>query len=445
MKFDTTGRGLKAAAVAAQIGALFAACVTVAGAAPSMRDVLVASYKLRDLSGVALSSDGARIAWQEGYHDPARLLQSLTYDSIYVASVNGGDRTRVSAGTRDGLYDEEEPVFSPDGRRLAFFSDARSRGQLQLYAADADGNNVRQITTIAGNAARLTWSPDGKLLAFLYIAAAHRKAGAIAPGARDVGVIGSETDEQRIATVDSAGGTPRFVTPSDTYVYEYGWSPDSRQLAATYAKGNGDNNWWVARLATVDASTGAMRDLLAPSYQINDPQWSPDGNRIALIGGIMSDFGSTGGDVYLVDARSGETRDVTDGAPVSVQSLRWNDASSLDVVAHVAGAMRLMRLDLAAPGTSALTSLTQRDESLWSWSSAQNGNVVALVRASFADPARSLGRRAVGIAAGDVEQRRPNAAVRQSRVAALERRRRSGAGMADLSRSSTIPAAAIPW
>ena len=388
MKPNTTGRLPRGAAIATQIGTLFVACMTVAAAAPSMRDVLVASYKLHDLSGLALSFDGARVAWQEGYRDPVRLLQSPPYDSIYVAGVSGGKRTRITAGTRAGLYDEENPVWSPDGRRVAFFSDARSKGQLQLYEADADGSKVRQMTTLAGNAARLTWSPDGTRLAFLYIAAAHRQAGAIAPGARDVGVIGSEVDEQRIATVDSAsGGRLRFVTPSDTYVYEYGWSPDSRQLAATYAKGNGDNNWWIARLATVDASTGTMRDLLTPSYQINDPQWSPDGSRIAVIGGIMSDFGSTGGDVFLVDARSGESRNVTDGAPVSVQSLRWNDASSLDVVAHVSGAMRLMRLDLAAPGTSTLTSLTDGEESLWSWSSARNGKVVALVRASFADPA----------------------------------------------------------
>jgi hypothetical protein len=54
-----------------------------------------------------------------------------------------------------------------------------------------------------------------------------------------------------------------LLTPSDTYVYEYG-SPDSRQIAATYAKGNGNNNWWIAHLARVDVATGAMRDLLAP-------------------------------------------------------------------------------------------------------------------------------------------------------------------------------------
>jgi dipeptidyl aminopeptidase/acylaminoacyl peptidase len=359
---------------------------TTASAAPTMREVLKATYAVRSLSALDLAPDGSAVAWQESFRDPQRLLNSPEYDGIYLQRLNGGQRVTLTAGNRGGYYDEENPVWSPDGRELAFFSDARSKGQLQIFVADAVGEHVHQLGRIQGDAQRLTWSPTGKSLAFLYIPAAHRKAGALAPGARDVGVIGTTVDEQRLATIDLANGRVRLITPSDTYIYEYGWSPDGRRIAATYAKGNGDNNWWVARLARIDLATGAMHDLLAPPYQIDDPQWSPDGSRIAIIGGIMSDFGSTGGDVYLVDAQTGASRDLTDGAPVSVQSLRWNDASSLDLVAHVSGAMHLMRLDVSNTGTTSLTTLTDRDESLWSWSSAKTGSVVALVRASFAEP-----------------------------------------------------------
>jgi dipeptidyl aminopeptidase/acylaminoacyl peptidase len=360
--------------------------VPAAGAPPSMRQVLTATYAVRALSAVDLAPDGSAVAWQETFHDERRLLQSPRYSALYVQRLDGGGRVLLTAGERGAYYDEENPVWSPEGREVAFLSDARSKKQLQLFVADADGRHVHQLTRLSGDVQRLTWAPNGKSLAFLYIAGAHREAGALAPGARDVGVIGTRVDEQRLAIIDARGGAIHLLTPSDAYVYEYGWSPDSRQIAATYAKGNGDNNWWIARLARVDVATGAMRDLLVPSYQIDDPQWSPDGREIAIIGGIMSDFGSTGGDLYLVDAQSGASRDLTDGAPVSVQSLRWNDSSSLDVVAHVSGAMHLMRLDVSNTGTTSLTTLTDREESLWSWSSAKGGKVVALVRASYADP-----------------------------------------------------------
>jgi dipeptidyl aminopeptidase/acylaminoacyl peptidase len=364
----------------------FAAVTIVADARPSMRDVLVATYRVRDLIGVELSRDGREVAWTERFRDPRNLLHSPLYSAVYVKGLAGGGRRRVTAGSTDGYFMEAGAVWSPDGHQIAFLSDARSPNQLQLFVEGSDGRSLRQVGRLSGDVQRLTWSPNGKMLAVLYIAGAHRQAGALAPGARDVGVIGATVEEQRLLTIDVSNGAQRLVTPPDTYVYEYGWSPDGRQVAVTYANGNGDDNWWIARLARVDVATGAIHDLLAPAYQINDPQWSPDGSRIAVIGGIMSDFGSTGGDVYLVDVRTGESRDVTDGSPISVQSLRWNDASSLDVVAHLSGSMHLMRLDLTNAGTTSLTSLTNGEESILSWSSARGGAIVALARQSFTNP-----------------------------------------------------------
>ena len=366
---------------------VLAAGLGLVGAAPSqvpsMREVLRASYALRDLGAVALSPSGDAVAWQEGYHDPQRLLDSPQSNAVYLQPLAGGTRVRVSAASAGGNYDEQNPVWSPDGARIAFLSDARSKGQLQIFVARADGTKARQVGSLHGNVQRLTWSPDGASLAFLYIPGAHRKAGAIAPGARDVGVIGSVVDEQRLATVAVSNGALALRTPDDTYVYEYGWSPDGTKVAVTYARGNGDDNWWIARLAAVDLASGTMRDLLAPSYQINDPVWSPDGTKIALIGGIMSDFGSTGGDVYLVDAQTGGQRDATPGAAFSAQSLRWNADGSLDMVADRGGSMSLVRLD---PATGATTALTDKDEAIRSWTTAKGGALVALARTSFDEP-----------------------------------------------------------
>ncbi|HVR46434.1 MAG TPA: S9 family peptidase [Candidatus Binatia bacterium] len=363
--------------------AVVLSCGVAAAAPPTMREVLTASYAVRDLTDVALSPNGTAVAWEESFHDPRRLLESPLYHAAYVQSPGGGTRIHLTAGAPAEYYDEENPVWSPDGRSLAFLSDARSKDQLQIFVASATGSRVRELGRLSGNVQRLTWSPAGDVLAVLYIAGAHRKAGALQPGARDVGVVGSVVDEQRLAIMNARTGTMRVLTPADRYVYEYGWSPDGRSIAATYAVGNGDNNWWVARLARVDVASGAMRDLLAPSYQIDDPQWSPDGKQIAIIGGIMSDFGSTGGDLYLVDAQTGASRNLTAGVPISVQSLRWSDADSLDVVTHVPGAMRLMRVD-AAGGN--IATLTDRPETLRSWSSAKAGRLVALARESFDAP-----------------------------------------------------------
>ena len=374
------------AALVALAVSVMCATAAVAQTPPSMRTILTNTFAIRDLSDVNLSSDGTKLAWAEGFRDPRDLLRSPHYSAIFVQGIARGARIHVSAGNPQRYYNEQNPVWSPDGRRLAFLSDARSHRQSQLFTWDETSRAVRQIGGLHGDVQTVRWSPNGTAIAVLYIPGAVRDAGALAPGSRDVGVIGSKVEEQRLAVVDLSSGAIRFITPADTYVYQYDWSPDGRSVAVTYATGNGDNNWWIARLARVDVATGAMRDLLKPSFQIADPRWSPDGTRIAVIGGIMSDFISTGGDVYLVDASTGDSRNLTDGAPISAQSLQWNDGSSLDLVAHRSGSMSLMRLNIANAGTVSLTRLTDREESLWSWSTARAGAVVALVRASFTEP-----------------------------------------------------------
>jgi len=361
------------------------AAIALLGAAPSappsMAQVLQASYAVRDLGNVELSSDGSAVVYREAIESAEPATVVVRRSRVFVQRL-GQAPVRITAGD-GGDFNETEPRWSPDGRNIAFLSDARTRGQLQLYVCDAQGRGPRRAGTLAGNVQGLRWAPDGRSVSVLYIASAHRQAGALAPGARDVGVIGSVVDEQRIALVDVATGSMRPITPPDDYVYEYDWAPDGRRIAFTYARGNGDNNWWIAKLATIGSDGAGMRDVLAPHFQIDAPRWSPDGRKIALIGGLMSDFGATGGDLYVVDPGTGAARDVTPSDALSVQSLQWIAPNRIDFVAHVRGAMHLMRLDLDGGSPAPLT---DRPESVLSWSAARGGGVVAIVRQSFDDP-----------------------------------------------------------
>ena len=116
--------------------------------------------------------------------------------------------------------------------------------------------------------------------------------------------------------------------PPDRYIYEYDWTPDGRGFVASTALGNGDDNWWVATLDAIDATTGAVRQIAKPTTQLNFPRVSPDGKTVAYIGGLMSDFGSVGGDIYTVPFAGGTPVDITKGSKTTNTSLFWPRAGS---------------------------------------------------------------------------------------------------------------------
>ena len=171
----------------------------------------------------------------------------------------------------------------------------------------------------------------------------------------------------------------RQITPADTYVYEYDWSPDSSHLAYTASRGNGDNNWWIARLYSVTVM-GGVKLLNQPSLQIANPRWSPDGKQIAYIGGIMSDEGSTGGDIYVVSAEGGAAIDATPGRKSSPSWLEWMASGKILFTETIDGGTALATLD---PLDLTSETLWQRDETVTALSVSQDGKVAAAVRSAW--------------------------------------------------------------
>ena len=303
------------------VEARLAAAQKAKTAAP-LNDVIKTLFAAHRFEQTAISPDGKKVAWVETLITRKGAPTGATV--IYVADAGGKTpQKRISAGVADAIHAEGSVAWSSDSKKLAFLSDAAKAGQLQLYVIDAAGGSARKLTQVKGFLSTPGWSPDGKTIALLFTENATRAAGPLVAETPETGEIKDAFFEQRLALVDVASGTLRQISPADTYIYEYDWSPDGRRFAVTAALGNGDNNWYIAELYTLDAATGLMKSVHKPPLQIANPSWSPDGKKIAFIAGLMSDEPSVGGDIYTIPATGGEAANVTPDMKASASWLTW--------------------------------------------------------------------------------------------------------------------------
>ncbi len=331
-------------------GLVFALALAAQGAAqaPAAAGPAGPPAQIRLYREVTISPTGERLASIEA--DELAATDNEPHETVVLRNrVTGEVQARFDPCP---TCDYSGPAWSPDGQALAFVAGNR-RGRTAALIVVRDGKPTVALD-FAGLLAQPRWSPDGKTLAVLATDRPRKLTGATQAGAALVGEIGRDTDEQRVAVLPAAGGPLTFLSPADTFVYEYDWAPDGKGFAVSEAKGDGDNNWWIARLAYVGTDK-SFREIAAPNVQIKYPRVSPDGKTVAFIGGLMSDFGPTGGDLWTVPLSGGTPVNRTPAFKGSFSSLMWRKPA-LFATALVGDHNTLMTVDAATGATKTLLS-----------------------------------------------------------------------------------------
>jgi tricorn protease len=144
--------------------------------------------------------------------------------------------------------------WSPDGRKIAYISDAT--GEDELYVVDQDGSGKPEALTqdLACYLYGPEWAPDSKRIAFQD---AHH----------NVYVV-SLADHKRVTVVrDELGGTPDMA-----------WSPDGQFLALTLRNPNQNTSLWIW-----SAAENHLRRVTDDLFPVSSPAWSPDGAYLYLL------------------------------------------------------------------------------------------------------------------------------------------------------------------
>ena len=185
----------------------------------------------------------------------------------------------------NGGSSEYDPVWSPDGKQIAF------RSGYRVYVMDAKGTEVFAVSPSDGWAKAPTWSPDGQTLAFSYSPTAD--------------TTNDQEQGWAIVTVDLNDQQKTLVPLTSTSAADHdpAWSPDGERIAFMSYRNDPDGDIFV-----IDVDGSGLTSVAAgPGAQVQ-PDWSPSGNKLVFSGQTSE---ASGADIYIKRMGGGEARKVT--------------------------------------------------------------------------------------------------------------------------------------
>jgi tricorn protease len=175
----------------------------------------------------------------------------VTHGEIFTIATDRGGVQRVT----ETPWREENPRWSPDGKRIAFISDRT--GREEVWVADERGQNLKQLSDVDCDKSALVWAPDSKSL--LWSGSDHQlRRTQLADGQTEV-VAASDLGDI---------GTPQFAPDGNWISYS---KPDAMMRQHVYVK----------KLEGGEERRIAAEDFLTST----GGKWTPDGKKLLLLGG----------------------------------------------------------------------------------------------------------------------------------------------------------------
>ena len=260
---------------------------------------------------------------------------------IYAIQADGSGLLQLTADPAS----DDSPALSPDGTQVAFLS-ARDDPDPQfpnlkyeIYLVQVDGTGLTRLTTTAAAEDHPAWAPDGRRLLF------------------DADYDGDGFYEIYSMAVD---GTDLVRLTTGEHNDQFAdWSPDGQQIAFASDRNGG---WDIF---VMDAAGGDPQALTTGKAWELFPAWSPDGEWIAY---NTLTPGSRNTDIAVMDRSGGEVMQLTD-APGFDENPAWSpDGQWLAFQTERTGDFQIfvMRPD----GTAAQPLFACPSDALWpSWGS----------------------------------------------------------------------------
>ena len=302
-------------------------------------DDLIQMHRVADPK---ISPDGKWVAYAISTPD---IEVNRNASNIWAVRTSGGEAVQLTSSGHDS-----SPVWSPDGKTLAFLSSRD--GNSQVYFLRMDGGEAREVTHLSTGADIVKFSPDGKTLAFT---------SSVYPDCKDDACNSARDAEKEKSKVKA------HVTEQLLYRHWTHWFDGKRaHLFVMPADGSS---------APRDLTAGADYDV--PPDERGGPEdinFSPDGKEICFTAVTDKvEAISTNGDLFIVPVAGGETKQITsnpafDGNPVYSPDGKYIAYHAQNIPGYESDRWRVMLYERIGGQIKSLTDNFDRSAADLTWS-----------------------------------------------------------------------------
>ena len=291
-----------------------------------------------------ISPDGKQVIYVRRSND---IMTDRTRSNLWIANVDGS-RHRPIFSAVDSY---SSPRWSPSGDRIAYVTGAEGRGA-QIYVRYMDTGATARLTELERSPRSVTWSPDGKYIAFVMEVPLQAKSMVRAPrkpkGAKwapKAKVIDSviyrfngrgffDPVNPQIFLVPAEGGTARQITKGGHGLRGgISFSSDGEHiLFATNRRDEWEYDRVEQDIYKVNISTGTETRITDRAGVETSPRISPDGKKLAWLQADIKNNPYRTQRLVVADADGSNAEIITEELDRTLQSVNW--AGNRTLVSH---------------------------------------------------------------------------------------------------------------
>ena len=291
-------------------------------------------FELEYANDPQIAPDGSRVIYERRSND---IMTDSTRSNLWVIDADGDNHRPLVSGTESA----SSPVWSADGSRIAYVQSTDTGTGIHVRWMDT--GTTALVANLQASPSDLTWSPDGRWLAFVMsvpgktepIAKPRTKPDG-AEWSEPVKVIDKaqyrwdgrgflETAYDHVFVLPSDGGTPRQLTSGDfNHDGPLSWTPDGRQILFSANRGE---NWELesgeSDIFAINVSDGQLTQITDRQGGETAPTVSPNGRYIAYVSSENRPIMYNERTLYVMAMDGSNDRPLTPGLDRSVSSLQW--------------------------------------------------------------------------------------------------------------------------